>query len=162
MERRHPGIHNPAPDFKPGEALLLALTSSGWIMWNSQFTALGQAPPSPCTVARADSSDMGVVAVLWPMKNWISLVQALRFNTHEGRDHPRKSGSPLLQSLGSTGSPLSADAYDWTTGEEDVWLAPDDFRRLWPGQGVCSGASGMPVRGRNAVSRAWQYSARAL
>ena len=105
------------------------LTSSGWIMWNAQFTALGQG----ATLAIFDGAP-----------NHPDMMELWRFTAREKLtylgagaayfDTCRKSGIKpthevdlsALVSIGATGSPLSSDAYDWiyTYAGPDAWLAP--------------------------------------
>ncbi|WP_121065192.1 acetoacetate--CoA ligase [Chachezhania antarctica] len=105
------------------------LTSSGWIMWNSQIAALGQG----ATVALFDGAP-----------NYPDMTVVWQFVAGEGLTYfgagaaffegCRKSGiTPgdafdlsALRSMGSTGSPLSSDGYDWiyTQVKADMWLAP--------------------------------------
>ncbi|MGR3802352.1 acetoacetate--CoA ligase [Marinibacterium profundimaris] len=105
------------------------LTSSGWIMWNIQSTALAQGATLSVFDAAPNHPDM---MALWRFAEGQGL-------TYLGAgaaffDACRKSGiRPVdeldlsaLRSIGSTGSPLSSDAYDWiyTAARPDVWLAP--------------------------------------
>ena len=98
-------------------------------MWNSQWVALGQG----ATVVAFDGApyypDMGRV---W---EFISEEKLTYFGAgaafYEGciKAAVRPGASfdlASLRSLGSTGSPLSGDAYDWIYNEvkSDVWLAP--------------------------------------
>ena len=105
------------------------MTSSGWIMWNSQFTALGQGS----TVAMFD----GAV-------NHPDLLELWRFVAREkltffgagaafymtcmkaGLRPADLLDLNALRSLGSTGSPLTSDGYEWVYSavKPDVWLAP--------------------------------------
>ena len=134
------------------------LTSSGWIMWNAQWAALGQG----ATVALFDGApnhpDMGVV--------WRFVAQERLTNFGAGAaffDTCRKAGiSPrtdadlrALEALGSTGSPLSSDAYDWIYHDvkSDVWLAPISGGTDLAGAFVL-GHPGMPVRAAEMQCRA--------
>ena len=105
------------------------LTSSGWIMWNAQFFALMQG----ATVALYDGAP-----------NHPDLLQVWRMVADEKltsfgagaaflmgcQKAGVKPGDDLdlsaLRSIGSTGSPLSPEAYEWVYREvkPDVWLAP--------------------------------------
>ncbi|WP_158963585.1 acetoacetate--CoA ligase [Chachezhania sediminis] len=105
------------------------LTSSGWIMWNSQLAALAQG----ATVAMFDGApnfpDMNVV---W---DFVAREKLTYFGAgaayYEGC---LKSGIAPgetkdlsnLRSMGATGSPLSADGYAWIYSKvkPDIWLAP--------------------------------------
>jgi acetoacetyl-CoA synthetase len=105
------------------------LTSSGWIMWNNQWMALGQG----ATVAMFDGApnhpDMGVV--------WRFIAEerltffgagAAYFSTcmKAGVTPGADVDLAHLRSMGSTGSPLSGDTYDWIYRDvkADQWLAP--------------------------------------
>ena len=105
------------------------LTSSGWIMWNSQLNALAQG----ATVAMFDGAP-----------NHPDMLEVWRFVSREKLSYfgagaaffqgclkaGVRPGAELdlsgLRSLGSTGSPLSQEGYDWIYSEVkgDVWLGP--------------------------------------
>lgn len=105
------------------------LTSSGWIMWNAQFFALMQG----ATVALFDGAP-----------NHPDLLQVWRMVADERltsfgagaaffmgcQKAGLRPGADLdlsaLRGIGSTGSPLSPEAYEWIYREvkADVWLAP--------------------------------------
>ncbi len=104
-------------------------SSSGWIMWNSQVSALlagaticiydgnaGFPDWNPLWRFAADRaiSFFGAGAAFY--------ASCLKAGVEPGRDFDLSA----LRSLGSTGSPLSDDAYRWIYGhvKEDVWLAP--------------------------------------
>lgn len=105
------------------------LTSSGWIMWNCQWMALGQG----ATVAMFDVApnypDMGV---LWRFVadekiTYFGAGAAFFATCLKAKVTPREEVDLThLRSLGSTGSPLSSDAYDWIYRDvkADLWLAP--------------------------------------
>ncbi len=105
------------------------LTSSGWIMWNSQWMALAQG----ATVAMYDGAphypDMGVIwrFVADEKLTYFGAGAAFFAGCLKAGIVPRKEVDlTALVSLGATGSPLSADAYDWIYSDvkADVWLAP--------------------------------------
>ncbi len=105
------------------------MTSSGWIMWNSQWTALAQG---------------GVVALFDGAPNHPDMLEVWRFVAREKLTYfgagaaffsgCQKAGiTPrdgldfsALVSVGSTGSPLAQEGYDWIYNavRGDVWLAP--------------------------------------
>ena len=104
-------------------------SSSGWIMWNSQVSALlcgaticifdGNAgTPNLDTlwrfVAERGIRFFGAGAAFY--------ASCLKAGIEPGRDFDLSA----LRSLGSTGSPLSADAYRWIYRhvKADVWLGP--------------------------------------
>jgi acetoacetyl-CoA synthetase len=105
------------------------LTSSGWIMWNVQFFAL----MSGATVSQFDGAP-GYPDLLevWRMVADERLTHfgagatyfqsCLKAGLEPGRDLDLSA----LYHLGSTGSPLSPEAYDWIyrAVKPDVWLAP--------------------------------------
>ena len=105
------------------------LTSSGWIMWNSQFMALGQGATLAIFDGAPNHPDMGV---LWRFvadeKLTFFGAGAAFFSTCMKAGVTPRTDVDLsaLRSLGSTGSPLSADAYDWIYRDvkADQWLAP--------------------------------------
>ena len=134
------------------------MTSSGWIMWNAQWMALGQGARVAMFDGAPHHPDMGVV--------W-------RFVADEGLTYfgagaaffsgclkagiiPRDDVDlSALRSLGSTGSPLSSDAYDWiyTQVKSDVWLAPISGGTDLAGAFVL-GHPGMAVRAGEMQCRA--------
>ena len=134
------------------------MTSSGWIMWNAQWMALGQGARVAMFDGAPHYPDMGVI--------W-------RFVADEGLTYfgagaaffsgCLKAGiTPhddvdlgALRSLGSTGSPLSSDAYDWvyTQVKQDVWLAPISGGTDLAGAFVL-GHPGMAVRAGEMQCRA--------
>lgn len=105
------------------------MTSSGWIMWNSQFAALGQG----ATVALFDwAPNRPDMLELWRFAanqklTYLGAGAAFYAGCLKAGIRP---GDELdlshLRSLGSTGSPLSDDAYRWIYDavKPDVWLAP--------------------------------------
>lgn len=105
------------------------LTSSGWIMWNSQWMALAQG----ATVAMYDGApnypDMGVIwrFVADEKLTYFGAGAAFFAGCLKAGIVPSEDVDlTALLSLGATGSPLSADAYDWIYRDvkTDVWLAP--------------------------------------
>ncbi len=77
------------------------LTSSGWIMWNSQWMALGQG----ATVAMFDGApnhpDMGVIWRFIADEKLTYLRRRGRVfqRLHEGRRHAARGGGPLRPAL---------------------------------------------------------------
>jgi acetoacetyl-CoA synthetase len=104
------------------------LTSSGWIMWTTQLWPLLQGG----TLALFDAAP-GHPDLLEPWR----MVAAERL-THfgagaaffqsclKGGIEPRSLDLSALHFLGSTGSPLSPEGYDWVyrSVRRDLWLAP--------------------------------------
>ncbi|MCC5999554.1 MAG: acetoacetate--CoA ligase [Pararhodobacter sp.] len=105
------------------------LTSSGWIMWNAQFFALMQG----ATVALFDGApNHPDLLQVWRMVAQERLTSfgagaAFFMGCQKAGLRP---GAELdlgaLRGIGSTGSPLSPEAYEWIYREvkADVWLAP--------------------------------------
>ncbi|MCX7561689.1 acetoacetate--CoA ligase [Sulfitobacter sp. F26204] len=134
------------------------LTSSGWIMWNSQWMALGQG----ATVAIFDGApnfpDFGVI---WRFVANERLTffgagaayfsSCMKAGIKPGRDVDLSA----LRSTGSTGSPLSADTYDWIYRDvkADQWLAPISGGTDLAGAFVL-GHPGMSVRAGEMQCRA--------
>ncbi|MEP4196197.1 MAG: acetoacetate--CoA ligase [Aliishimia sp.] len=134
------------------------LTSSGWIMWNAQWMALGQG----ATVALFDGApnhpDMGVVwRFVADEKLTIFGAGAAFFDGCRKMNVTPVTDTDLsaLRELGSTGSPLTADAYHWIYRDvkADVWLAPISGGTDLAGAFVL-GHPGMPVRTGEMQSRA--------
>ena len=115
-------------DVAPGDRFHW-FSSSGWIMWNSQVAALlcgatvcifdGHAALPDYTtvwrfVAERKVAFFGAGAAFY--------ASCLKAGIAPGRDLDLSH----LKSLGSTGSPLSEDAYRWIYGHvaKDVWLSP--------------------------------------
>ncbi|WP_146345591.1 acetoacetate--CoA ligase [Falsiphaeobacter marinintestinus] len=105
------------------------LTSSGWIMWNSQFSPMGQgativlfdgAPHHPDMMAlwqvAADEKvtflGVGAAFVTVCIKAGIRPTDAVDLGT--------------MHAMATTGSPLTDDGYEWIYDavKPDVWLAP--------------------------------------
>ena len=161
LESAKQSLHH---DFKPGGRYCW-LTSSGWIMWNSQFTALGQGT----TVAMFDGApnypDMGVIwrFVADEKLDFFGAGAAFFSGCMKAGITPREQVDlSALKSLGSTGSPLSSDAYDWIYRDvkQDVWLAPISGGTDLAGAFVL-GHPGMPVRAGEMQCRALGNAVRA-
>ena len=104
------------------------LTSSGWIMWNTQFFAL----MNGAAVVLFDSAPAYPdLMALWRMAATERLTHlgagAAFFQTClKAGIEPRTLDLSALRHLGSTGSPLSPEGYDWiyASVKSDLWLAP--------------------------------------
>lgn len=162
LESAKQSLHH---DFKRGGRYCW-LTSSGWIMWNSQFTALGQGT----TVAMFDGApnhpDMGVIwrFVADEKLDFFGAGAAFFSGCMKAGIKPREDVDlGALKSLGSTGSPLSSDAYDWIYKDvkADVWLAPISGGTDLAGAFVL-GHPGMPVRAGEMQCRALGNAVRAF
>ncbi len=104
------------------------VTSSGWIMWNSQHASLARGATITLFDGAVNHPDMMAV---WKVAEQEKLTYlgagAAFFETcRKAGIHPKELDLSALRSVGSTGSPLSADGYDWVyqSVKEDVWLAP--------------------------------------
>ena len=124
LECAKSGLHL---NLKPGDRYCW-MTSSGWIMWNTQFFALLHGATAALFDAAPGHPD---------------LLEVWRFSAREGLTHfgagaaffqsclkagirPGALDLSALDFLGSTGSPLSPEAYDWVYAQvkPDIWLAP--------------------------------------
>jgi acetoacetyl-CoA synthetase len=145
-------------NYKAGERFCW-LTSSGWIMWNSQLGALAQG----MTVAMYDGApNYPDFNTLWRFAadeklNYFGAGAAffsscMKAGVTPGGDFDLGH----LDSLGSTGSPLSDDAYTWIYAKvkSDIWLAPISGGTDLAGAFVC----GNPMD----VVRSGEMQARAL
>ncbi len=126
------------------------LTSSGWIMWNAQWTALGQGARVVAFDGAPNYPDMGRV---WEFAaeerlTYFGAGAAFFEGCIKAGIHPKELHEfPTLRSIGSTGSPLSGVAYDWIYQKvkSDLWLAPISGGTDLSGAFVL-GHPGMPVR----------------
>ncbi len=142
------------------------LTSSGWIMWNSQWMALGQGATVAIYDGAVNHPDMGV---LWRFVADEKLTYfgagAAYFSTcmKAGVTPRTEVDLTTLRSLGATGSPLSADTYDWIYSDvkADQWLAPISGGTDLAGAFVV-GHPGMPVRAGEMQCRALGNAVRAF
>lgn len=141
------------------------LTSSGWIMWNAQWAALGQGARVCLFDGAPNHPDMGVI---WRFVAEEGLTYfgagAAYFATcmKAGLSPRSEVDLSALRSLGATGSPLSEDTYDWIYREvkEDVWLAPISGGTDLAGAFVV-GHPGLPVRAGEMQCRALGNAVRA-
>ncbi|MCB1369072.1 MAG: acetoacetate--CoA ligase [Rhodobacteraceae bacterium] len=142
------------------------LTSSGWIMWNSQWSALSRG----ATVAMFDGApnhpDMGVVWRFVADEGLTSFGAGAAFfsGCMKAGIVPRDTGDlSALRTLGSTGSPLSADAYDWVYRDvkQDIWLIPISGGTDLVGAFVL-GHPMLPVRAGEMQTRALGNAVRAF
>lgn len=152
-------------DFKAGERFCW-LTSSGWIMWNAQLAALGQG----MTVCLFDGApNHPDWSALWQFcaderLNYFGAGAAFFSSCAKAGVTPAKDVDlTALHSLGSTGSPLTEDAYDWVYSEakSDVWLAPISGGTDFAGAFVCGNPT-MPVRAGEMQARALGNAVRAF
>ncbi|NRB03751.1 MAG: acetoacetate--CoA ligase [Rhodobacteraceae bacterium] len=139
-------------------------TSSGWIMWNAQWMGLGQGATICLYDGAPNHPDMHVV--------WRFVADQKVTNFGAGAaffDSCRKMGVTArdhdlsaLTTLGSTGSPLSSDVYDWIYADvkSDVWLTPISGGTDLAGAFV-GGNPMMPVRAGEMQCRLLGNAARA-
>ncbi len=107
----------------------LWLTSSGWIMWNNQFSALAQGATVALFDAAPNHPDLGA---LWRFAgaerlSYLGAGAAFFAACHKAGIRPGDIADlGALRSIGATGSPLSEESYDWIYDavKADVWLAP--------------------------------------
>lgn len=145
-------------DMKAGERFSW-LTSSGWIMWNSQMLSLGQGMTLSMFDGAVNYPDLNV---LWQFVaeeklNYFGAGAAFYGTCAKAGVTPAADFDlSNLHSLGSTGSPLSEDAYAWIYAQvkQDIWLAPISGGTDLMGAFVC----GNPMD----VVRAGEMQARAL
>lgn len=105
------------------------LTSSGWVMWNAQFTAMGQGATLVTFDKAPNHPDM---LELWRMAaeerlTYLGVGAAFVSICMKAGIRPRDSVDlAALRSLGTTGSPLTVDGYEWVYDavKPDLWLAP--------------------------------------
>jgi acetoacetyl-CoA synthetase len=142
------------------------LTSSGWIMWNAQWMALGQGSTVCLYDGAPNHPDM---LALWRFVadeklTYFGAGAAFFSSCLKAGVTPREAVDLThLRSLGSTGSPLSSDAYDWIYRDvkADVWLAPISGGTDLAGAFVL-GHPGMPVRAGEMQCRALGNAVRAF
>jgi acetoacetyl-CoA synthetase len=142
------------------------LTSSGWIMWNAQWMALGQGATVCLYDGAPNHPDM---LALWRFVaeeklTYFGAGAAFFAGCLKAGVTPREAVDlSTLRSLGSTGSPLSSDAYDWIYRDvkADVWLAPISGGTDLAGAFVL-GHPGMSVRAGEMQCRALGNAVRAF
>jgi len=142
------------------------LTSSGWIMWNNQWSALGQGATVAIFDGPPNYPDMGVIwrFIADEKLTFFGAGAADCAGAMKAGITPRTDVDlSALRSLGSTGSPLSADAYDWIYRDvkADQWLAPISGGTDLAGAFVL-GHPGMPVRAGEMQCRALGNATRAF
>ena len=104
------------------------MTSSGWIMWNSQHTALAQGATALLYDVAANHPDLMEVwrVVAKEQLTYMGAGAAFFEACRKAGIRPVDLDLSALRSIGATGSPLTSDGYDWVYGQvkSDVWLAP--------------------------------------
>ena len=141
------------------------MTSSGWIMWNSQWMALGQGACVALFDAAPNHPDMLAVwrFVADERLTYFGAGAAFYSSCMKAGVTPREAVDlSHLRALGSTGSPLSGDTYDWIYRDvkADQWLAPISGGTDLAGAFVL-GHPGMPVRAGEMQCRALGNAVRA-
>lgn len=152
-------------DFKPSERFCW-LTSSGWIMWNAQLAALGQGMTICLYDGAPNHPDWSAV---WQFcaderLNYFGAGAAFFSSCAKAGVTPAQDYDlSALHSLGSTGSPLTEDAYDWVYAavKPDVWLAPISGGTDFAGAFVCGNPT-LPVRAGEMQARALGNAVRAF
>ena len=136
-------------DAKAGDRLFW-FTTTGWVMWNVMLGML----LSPASIIIYDGNpghpDLGV---LWDLAEQTGMTM---FGTSAGYIvscmkaglHPRSAGRELaaLRSVGSTGSALSAEGFEWVYRElgPDIWLNSSSGGTDVAGPFIC-GVPWLPV-----------------
>ena len=105
------------------------LTSSGWIMWNAQFAALGQGATLITHDGAPNHPDLMEVWRLVERERITYFGAGAAFVAVCAKAGIRPGDDldlSALRSLGVTGSPLTSDGYDWVYDavKSDIWLAP--------------------------------------
>ena len=142
------------------------LTSSGWIMWNAQWMALGQGARVVAFDGAPNYPDMGRVweVIAEEGVTYFGAGAAFFEGCIKANVVPQENFDlRALRSMGSTGSPLSGDAYDWIYQKvkSDLWLAPISGGTDLSGAFVL-GHPGMPVRKGEMQCRALGNAVRAF
>jgi len=126
------------------------LTSSGWIMWNAQWVALGQ---GATVVAFDGAPDYPNMNRVWEFisaekLSFFGAGAAFFESSMKAKIIPKKVVDfKNLRSIGSTGSPLSGQTFEWIyqNVKLDLWVAP-----ISGGTDLCGGFvmghPKMPVR----------------
>ncbi len=142
------------------------LTSSGWIMWNTQVGALANGARVVLFDGAPNHPDMLEV---WRMVERERLTYfgagAAFFMACQKQAITPGAALDLssLRALGATGSPLSQEGYDWIYAnvKSDVWLAPISGGTDIAGCFVC-GNPMLPVRAGEMQCRALGNATRAF
>lgn len=141
------------------------LTSSGWIMWNSQWHALMQGATLLCLDCAPHYPDMMAVwrLVKEERLSFFGAGAAYFSACQKAGIKPSTLNLSNLSAIGSTGSPLSPEAYDWIYQDvaPDIWLAPISGGTDLAGAFVC-GNPMLPVRAGEMQCRALGNATRAF
>ena len=103
-------------DARPGDRLFW-FTTTGWMMWNFIVSGLLTEAAIVLYDGNPGFPDMGV---LWDLAeeardHHLRHLRRLHLGLHEGRESSPGAGRDLsrLRSVGSTGSPLAPEGFDW-------------------------------------------------
>jgi acetoacetyl-CoA synthetase len=113
-------------DARPGDRLFW-FTTTGWMMWNflvggllseASVVLFDGNPAHPDLGTLWDLADAAGITCFGTSAGYVAACQKAGLAPREGRDLSR------LDSVGSTGSPLSPESFDWVREKlgEDVWL----------------------------------------
>jgi acetoacetyl-CoA synthetase len=142
------------------------LTSSGWIMWNSQFGALGQGATVMLYDRAPNYPDMLDIWRRVADEKMTYFGAGAAFFTacaKSGITPDATLDLSALVSLGATGSPMTSDGYDWVyrAVSPNIWLAPisggTDF-----GGAFVAGNVMLPVRAGEMQARVLGNAVRAF
>jgi acetoacetyl-CoA synthetase len=142
------------------------LTSSGWIMWNLQAACLANGATVVMFDGAANHPDLMEcwriaaqerVTYFGAGAAYFSLCQKAGITPRHELD------LSAIEAVGSTGSPLTAEGYDWIYSEvsPDAWLAPISGGTDIAGAFVC-GNPMLPVRAGEMQARALGIATRSF
>jgi acetoacetyl-CoA synthetase len=142
------------------------LTSSGWIMWNLQASCLSNGATVVMFDGAANHPDLMEcwriaaderVSYFGAGAAYFSMCQKAGITPRHELD------LTSIQAVGSTGSPLTAEGYDWIYSEvsPDAWLAPISGGTDIAGAFVC-GNPMLPVRAGEMQARALGIATRSF
>ncbi|GGC57898.1 acetoacetate--CoA ligase [Chelatococcus reniformis] len=141
-------------------------TSSGWIMWNAQVAALASGASIAIYDGNPGYPDLGV---LW---TFVEQARVTVFGAgaayfagcaKAGLKPNELADLSSLRALSSTGSPLSAEAYEWIYGNvrSDIWLSPISGGTDFAGAFIC-GTPILPVYAGEMQCRALGHKVEAF
>lgn len=142
------------------------LTSSGWVMWNSQLVALGQGATLMLYDRAPNYPDMLDIwrRVAEEKLSYFGAGAAFFSACAKSGIEPGKAFDlSSLVSLGATGSPMTSDGYEWIyrAVKSDIWLAPISGGTDFCGAFVCGNVM-LPVRSGEMQARALGNAVRAF
>lgn len=141
------------------------LTSSGWVMWNAQFCALGQGAATLLYDGAPNHPDMMALWRVIDEEDISSFGAGAAYIAACAKSGIRPNAEldlTALNAIGATGSPLTADGYDWVFDavNQDIWLAPISGGTDFCGAFVCGNVN-LPVRSGEMQCRALGNAVRA-